>query len=73
MQKVNLDEAKLHLLDLIDAALNRETILITKDNQDTIQLVPIVKPKKKRVFGSAKGLITIADDFDEPLTDFMKQ
>jgi hypothetical protein len=28
------------------------------------------KKKKKRVFGSAKGLIKIAPDFDEPLEDF---
>jgi len=28
------------------------------------------KKKKKRVFGSAKGLIKMAPDFDEPLEDF---
>jgi predicted DNA-binding antitoxin AbrB/MazE fold protein len=28
------------------------------------------EPRRQRTFGSAKGLITIADDFDEPLEDF---
>lgn len=28
--------------------------------------------KKKRVFGSAKGLIKIAPDFDDPLEDFQE-
>jgi PHD/YefM family antitoxin component YafN of YafNO toxin-antitoxin module len=27
-------------------------------------------PKKPRVFGSSKGLIKMADDFDAPLADF---
>lgn len=29
-----------------------------------------VFPSKRRQFGSAKGLIVMSDDFDEPLTDF---
>ncbi|MCP5174154.1 MAG: DUF2281 domain-containing protein [Moraxellaceae bacterium] len=42
-----------------------EVIFISlTDNQ------PVLKTKK-RVFGSAKGLIKIADDFDEPLQDFV--
>jgi hypothetical protein len=28
------------------------------------------KPGRQRTFGSARGLIKIADDFDEPLEDF---
>jgi|688.fasta_scaffold159470_2 mRNA-degrading endonuclease RelE of RelBE toxin-antitoxin system len=28
------------------------------------------EPKKKRIAGLAKGMITIPDDFDEPLEDF---
>ncbi|MEM7114729.1 MAG: DUF2281 domain-containing protein [Chloroflexota bacterium] len=28
--------------------------------------------KRERQFGSAKGLITIADDFDEPLDEFQE-
>lgn len=29
-----------------------------------------IKEDKKRKFGSAKGMITMSDDFDEPLEDF---
>jgi len=36
-------------------------------NVNVVLLTPQIK---KRHFGSAKGLITIADDFDEPLADF---
>ena len=70
MHQVNIEEAKTQLTDLIDAAINGEEILITKDDQHTVKLVPISKAKPRPQFGSAKGLITISDDFDEPLDDF---
>jgi len=31
-----------------------------------------VRKHKKRQFGSAKGMITMADDFDDPLEDFQE-
>jgi antitoxin (DNA-binding transcriptional repressor) of toxin-antitoxin stability system len=34
------------------------------------KIVGISKKKKQREFGSAKGLIKMADDFDAPLEDF---
>jgi prevent-host-death family protein len=70
MQQVDLDEAKIHLLDLIEAAGKGEEIVITKDDQPVAKLVPISRAKPRPQFGSAAGLITMADDFDEPLEDF---
>ena len=70
MQKVNLEEAQTCLSQLFEMALNGEEIYITKDNNISIQLVPHTKKKNKRVFGSAKGLIIMSEDFDEPLQDF---
>ncbi len=35
-----------------------------------VQLVPVEPPKRQPQFGSAKGLIVMADDFDAPLADF---
>ncbi len=32
----------------------------------------VQQPRRQRIFGSAKGLIRIADDFDEPLDDFQE-
>jgi antitoxin (DNA-binding transcriptional repressor) of toxin-antitoxin stability system len=66
---VNYPEAKRRLLDLIAAAARGETVLIKKD-QIVIQLVPVSQAKPHPKFGSAKGLIHIADDFDAPLDDF---
>ncbi len=70
MQQVNIEEAKDHLPELIDAAVRGEQIVITKDDQNRVRLVPLQKAKPRPQFGIGKGLITMADDFDEPLKDF---
>ena len=70
MHQINIEEAKSNLPDLIDAALNGEEIVIAKDDQHVVKLVPISRSRPRPQFGSAKGLISISDDFDEPLEDF---
>lgn len=70
MHQINIDEAKSTLPDLIDAAINGEEIVIAKDDQHVVRLVPISRAKPRPQFGSAKGLITISNDFDEPVEDF---
>ncbi len=69
MLRVTLEEAKPRLSDLINAALEGKTVFIMKDLEETVQLVPASLPQK-RYYGSAKGQIVMADDFDAPLPDF---
>lgn len=68
--QVNYDEAKRRLQELIDAAVRGEKVFITREDEKTVQLVPVPENKPRPVFGSAKGLIWMADDFDAPLADF---
>jgi antitoxin (DNA-binding transcriptional repressor) of toxin-antitoxin stability system len=70
MYQVKLAEVKNRLPDLIDIAIKGEEVFIFKDGQQAVQLVPTELPKRHPQFGSAKGLIIIADDFDAPLEDF---
>ncbi|MDJ0534250.1 MAG: type II toxin-antitoxin system Phd/YefM family antitoxin [Xenococcaceae cyanobacterium MO_207.B15] len=70
MQSITISEAKQKLSELIDAALDGEEIIITKDNGLLVKLTPVVSVKQNRKPGTAEGLVTIADDFDEPLEDF---
>lgn len=70
MHQIDLNEAKLHLVDFIDIALGGEEIVITQDDQPVLKLVRVVASKARRKAGSAKGLITMASDFDAPLEDF---
>jgi len=72
MQKVSVSQASKDLLQLIEAAIKGEEIVITKDEEPIAKLVPVPPIKKNwpAKAGSAKGMVTIADDFDEPLADF---
>lgn len=67
---IKLDDAATHLPDLIKATINGEDVFIVADDKQLVQLVPLSRLKSPRKAGSAKGLMVIADDFDEPLEDF---
>lgn len=66
----DIEEAKTHLPDLIEAPVKREEVVISKDDEHVVRLVPGSRAKPRPRFGSAEGLITMSDDFDEPLEDF---
>ena len=70
MQQVTPEEAEAHLRDLISAALQGETVIITQDDEHQVQVVPITRSTHDRVAGSGKGTFTMSDDFDAPLLDF---
>ena len=72
MQQVTLEEAAQKLPELFDAAMRGEEILVTANGElnATIQLVPRTAEERRPQFGSAKGKIWMADDFDAPLEEF---
>ncbi len=67
---VNYEDAKTKLSDLIEAAMRGDKVVITKNGQQIIQLVPMKTVHRRRKFGSAKGKIKFAKGYDEPLADF---
>ena len=70
MHQVTIEEAKTSLPDLIEAVVGGDEVRIAKDDQHIVKLVPVSGTKPVPQFGSAKGLITMAHDFDAPLEDF---
>jgi prevent-host-death family protein len=71
MTKVNIAEAKAHFSEIIQKALLGEEIIIAKGNKPLVKIVPLAKPDKKRIPGTAAGqLLYVADDFGAPLDDF---
>jgi prevent-host-death family protein len=64
----NVAEAKAQLSTLVRKALQGEEIIIARDNKPLVRLVPVAVQQRKP--GSARGRVTIADDFDAPLDDF---
>ncbi len=66
---VNYDDLKAKIMDMIEAAMRGDKVVITKNGKQIIQLVPM-KTTRKPKFGSAKGKIKLAPDFNAPLADF---
>lgn len=67
--KVSVYEAKSKLSQMINAALEGEEVVITRNGKDTVKLTP-VKKKKSDWIGMYEGQIMIHDDFDDPLEEF---
>lgn len=72
MHQIDLNEAKIHLANLIEIALGGEEVIITQDGQPVLKLVRVSISKACRQAGSAKGLISMSSDFDEPREDFQE-
>lgn len=72
MRQIDITQAKDQLESLFQAALNGDEIIITQNDLPILKLVRLIKPKKRRQSGSAKGLISISSDFDQPLEDFLE-
>lgn len=71
MTQLNIAEAKAHFSEIIRKALLGEEIIIARDNQPLVKLVPLTQVDGKRVPGSGKGqLIKMAADFDSSVDDF---
>lgn len=67
MQEIDVAQAAGKLKTLLEAALKGERVVITED-AGSVELVPL-KPRGKRVFGSARGVFEIPESFDAPLAD----
>jgi prevent-host-death family protein len=71
--QIELTEAATKLSELILAAERGEEVVIARDGQPAAKIVALAPaeeaPKKKRVFGAYKGLISIGPEFFDPLPE----
>ena len=70
MHTVELKEAEGRLAALIDEVASGEEVIITLADGAAFKIVPVTPIAPGPTFGSAKGLVKMAEDFDEPLEDF---
>ena len=70
MHQVNFVEAAAHLEELIEAAASGEEVVIVGNDGSSFKIVPTDSTEARPKFGSAKGLIVMSDDFDEPKRGF---
>lgn len=63
---VNMHEAKTDLSRLVAQALAGEDVIIARAGTPAVRLTPV---RQKRVPGSARGIVQIAPNFDDPLPE----
>lgn len=69
MTNVSLSEARDRLPELLGAATSGESVFITDDDGHLFRLLPASAQIGVPKAGSCRGLIELADDFDEPLDE----
>jgi antitoxin (DNA-binding transcriptional repressor) of toxin-antitoxin stability system len=69
MRQVSRDEAQAHLAELLDAALDGEEVYIEGAGTVLVRLVPVSGTAPRRRAGTARGMIHMSDDFDDPLPE----
>ena len=70
MKQLNVAEAKAKFSELVDAAARGDGTIIAKSGTPVAMLVPLDKGRRVPIkFGTLKGKIWIADNFDDPLPD----
>lgn len=68
MHKIDLNEAATRLPELVEEAAQGVVVVIMRSDGTSFKLVPDQEPHPK--FGSAKGLVEMSEDFDEPVEGF---
>ena len=67
---VNIHNAKTQFSKLLERVASGEEVIIAKAGKPVARLVPFSEKKPQRAPGSARGKVTIEDNFDEPLSEF---
>lgn len=65
-----MHDAKSRLSELVSAAEAGEEVIIARNGMPAVRLAPITVAHPPVRLGSLAGLITIHDDFDDPLPEF---
>jgi prevent-host-death family protein len=69
---VNMHQAKTSLSRLVERALAGEDVVIARNGQPLVRLVPIPQKREPRIPGRSKGRIWIAPDFDTMTEEELK-
>lgn len=67
--QVNIHAAKTNLSKLIKKVSEGEEVVIARSGKPVAKIVAYKTEARNRVPGSARGMISIAPDFNEPLSE----
>ena len=68
----SISEAKAHFSAIVDSVSDGQVFVICRAGKPLVQMSAYIPPKKARRIGAMKGMIQIADDFDEWPSDMME-
>ena len=66
---INIHEAKTHFSRILKRVAMGEEIVIAKAGKPIAKVSPYARGKRERVPGKDRGLFTVPEDFDAPLSD----
>ncbi len=69
MDTINIHQAKTHLSKFLERVARGEEFIIAKAGKPVARLIGFRADDRDRTGGQWKGLLRIADDFDESLPD----
>jgi prevent-host-death family protein len=69
MKAVPIHEAKARLSSLIQRACEGEDVVISRNRQPVVRLVPVHRAAPKRQFGALRGKVRVDASFFEPLPE----
>jgi prevent-host-death family protein len=69
MNTINIHEATKHFSRIVEEVAHGKEVVITKAGVPMVKMVPLAAKRPALKYGTLKGKITIANDFDAPFTD----
>jgi prevent-host-death family protein len=70
MMQLTVDEAKNQLSELLKAASKGEQVIIQNHEGQDFQLISLPTTVKHPQYGSAKGIVKMLENFDDPIEEF---
>jgi prevent-host-death family protein len=67
---IDVNQALTQLRELVRQAARGEDVILTEAGEPVAKIISINRAMGQREFGSVRGLIHMADDFDDPLEEF---
>lgn len=64
MHQANIHEAKANLSQLIKYALAGDDVIIARNNEPLVRMVPVTQDVSPRVGGQWAGMVHITDNFE---------
>jgi antitoxin (DNA-binding transcriptional repressor) of toxin-antitoxin stability system len=70
MQTVTLEEAQIHLSEIIDKLTPGEEVVVTRDDKPVARIIAGQGEKPCPMPGRGKGMLTVISEDDDHLKDF---